>query len=137
MSVEGAGSRADAGDGMAEPGEAGVDQVVPEGRGDVRGFSDLAYQVITPYLSHPVLHRSVRIVLWVLGGVCLVATGVRLSPLPLLPLPLFGFGYYALHRVRAAGREDRPLLVWSILLLVAVVVGFWVLSVAARWVSGS
>lgn len=137
MSVEGAGSRADAGDGMATPAEAGAEQVVPEGRGDVRGFSDLAYRIITPYLSHPLLHRSVRIVLWVLGAVCLVGTGVRLSPLPLLPLPLFGFAYYALHRIRAAGTDDRPLLTWSLLLLAAVVTGFWVFSVAARWVSGA
>ena len=73
------------------------------------------------------------VVLVVLTVVCLVATGVRLSPLPLLPIPLFGFGYYALRRVRAAGTDDRPLLVWSSFVLAAILVGFWALSRVSSW----
>lgn len=109
--------------------------VVPEGRGDVRGISDLTYRIITPYLSNALLHRVMRIVLIVLAVLCLVATAVRLSPLPLLPLPLFAFAYYCLRRVRAAGHEDRRLVIWSSLLLAGLLVGFWVLSVVANWVS--
>lgn len=130
MSVEGAGP----GEG-AETATAAADTVVPEGRGDVRGISDLTYRIITPYLSHALLHRCLRIVLIVLTVVCLAGTGVRLSPLPLLPIPLFAFAYYALRRVRSAGDNDRSLLIWSSLLLAGLLVGFWTLSVVANWVS--
>jgi hypothetical protein len=131
MSVEGAGT----GQGAETATAGNADTVVPEGRGDVRGISDLTYRIITPYLSHPLLHRCVRVVLIVLAAVCLLATGVRLSPLPLLPVPLFGFAYYALRRTRSAGDNDRSLLIWSSLLLAAILVGFWTLSVVANWVS--
>jgi hypothetical protein len=135
MSVEGVGPQSGADTGRPAPAEAGSeDKVIPEGRGDVRGISDLTYRIITPYLSHPTLHRCVAVVLLVLGAVCLLATCVRLSALPLLPVPLFGLAYYALRRVRAAGDNDRALLTWSSLVLAAALVGFWVLSVAARWV---
>lgn len=134
MSVEGAGpgqGAETATTGRAED----ADTVVPEGRGDVRGISDLTYRIVTPYLSNPLVHRVLRIVLIALTVVCLIATGVRLSPLPLLPIPLFAFGYYCLRRVRAAGEADKPLVVWSSLLLAALLVGFWTLSVVANWVS--
>jgi len=135
MSVEGAGPRQGADEGTDSPRPAGdVEHVVPERR-DVRGISDLTFRIITPYLSNPVLHRCLRVVLLVLGVVCLVATGVRLSPLPLLPLPLFAVAYYALRRARAAGNNDRALLVWFATLFAAFVLGFWVLSLAGRWVS--
>ena len=135
MSVEGAGPRQRAEEGAASPEAPGhEDEVVPERR-DVRGISDLTYRIITPYLSNPLLHRAVRIGLLVLTLVCLVATGVRLSPLPLLPIPLFAVAYYALRRVRAAGDNDRSLLVWFLGLLASGLMGFWLLSVVARWVS--
>lgn len=131
MSVEGAGP----GEGAETATAGSADAVVPEGRGDVRGISDLTYRIITPYLSHSLLHRCLRIVLIVLTVVCLAGTGVRLSPLPLLPIPLFAFAYYALRRVRSAGDNDRSLLIWSSLLLAGLLVGFWTLSVVANWVS--
>jgi hypothetical protein len=134
MSVEGAGPGQGAETvttGHAED----ADKVVPEGRGDVRGISDLTYRIITPYLSNPLLHRVMRIILIVLAVVCLLATGVRLSPLPLLPIPLFAFAYYCLRRVRAAGDADKPLVIWSSLLLAGLLIGFWTLSVVANWVS--
>ncbi|MTD56907.1 hypothetical protein [Amycolatopsis pithecellobii] len=129
MSVEGT----DSGQGAETAAAVASDTVVPEGR-DVRGISDLTYRILTPYLSRPLLHRVVRIVLLVLTVVCLVATGVRLSPFPLLPIPLFAFAYFSLRRARAAGDDDRPLLVWSSLWLTGLLVGFWALSVAGNHV---
>lgn len=120
MSVEGAGQGP----------ERAVDTVVPEGRGDVRGISDLTYRIITPYLRFPLVHRVARIVLIVLTVVCLVATGVRLSPLPLLPVPLFALSYYCLRRARSAGEDDRALVLWSGFTLASAAVGFWIMSVA-------
>ncbi|HVW41230.1 MAG TPA: hypothetical protein VHC18_07765 [Amycolatopsis sp.] len=135
MSVEGAGPRQGAETGTDSPEPSGnEDEVVPERR-DVRGISDLTYRILTPYLGNPLLHRALWIVLLVLTVVCLVATGVRLSPLPLLPIPLFAVAYYALRRVRAAGDNDRGLLVWFLTLLVSGLVGFYLLSLASRWVS--
>ena len=135
MSVEGAGPRQGADEGTAAPERPGnEDEVIPERR-DVRGISDLTYRIITPYLSNPLLHRALWAVLLVLALVCLVATGVRLSPLPLVPIPLFAVAYYALRRVRAAGDNDRALLIWFLTLLGAGVVGFWALSVVGGWVS--
>jgi hypothetical protein len=135
MSVEGASPQSGAETGRPAPVPAGSeDKVIPEGRGDVRGISDLTYRIITPYLSHPVLHRCVKVVVIGLAVVCLLATAVRLSPLPLIPVPLFGFAYYALRRVRAAGDNDRALLIWSSVLLAVALLGFWLMSVAARWV---
>jgi hypothetical protein len=132
MSVEGAGPRQDAESGRPV---AGSDKVVPEGRGDVRGISDLTFRIITPYLSNSTLHRYAKIVLIVLAAVCLIATAVRFSALPLLPLPLLGGAYYALRRMRAAGEDDEPLLIWSSTFLAATLLGFWLMSVVARWVS--
>jgi hypothetical protein len=129
MSTEGAGPRRD-----GDPGgqDAATDKVVPEGRGDVRGISDLTYRIITPYLRPARLHKTVFVVLVVLAAVCVLAAGVRLSPLPLLPLPLLGVGYYALRHVRSA-QEDSRLLVWSSLCLAATLIAFWVMSVVGGW----
>src|SRR6187399_753286 len=121
MSTEGAGPRRE-----GEPGrpDATMDKVVPEGRGDVRGISDLTYRIITPYLRPARLHKIAFVVLVVLTTVCVIGAGVRLSPLPLLPLPLFGIAYYGLRHVRSA-REDSRLLIWSAVFLVGTLVGFW------------
>jgi hypothetical protein len=129
MSTEGAGPRRD-----GDPGgqDAATDKVVPEGRGDVRGISDLTYRIITPYLRHARPQKVVFIVLVVLTAVCVIAAAVRLSPLPLLSLPLFGVGYYALRRARTA-QEDSRLLFWSSLCLAATLIGFWVMSVVGNW----
>jgi hypothetical protein len=135
MSVEGAGPRQGAETGTPSPAPAGTeDKVIPEGR-DVRGISDLTYRIIAPYLSNPVLHRCVQVVLMVLAAVCVVATAVRLSALPLLPVVLFAVAYYGLRRARSAGDNDRSLLTWSSIVLAATLVGFWLLSVVATWVS--
>lgn len=133
MSVEGAGPVEGAETATAGP--ADTDRVVPEGRGDVRGISDLTYRIILPYLSNALLHRIVRIALLVLAAICLVATVVRLSPLPLIPIPIFAIAYWALHRSERAGDSDRALLTWSSLCLAASLIGFWALSVVGTWVS--
>lgn len=129
MSTEGTGPRRD-----GDPGgqDAATDKVVPEGRGDVRGISDLTYRIVTPYLRHAGLHKTVFVVLVVLAAVCVIAAGVRLSPLPLLPLPLLGVGYYALRQARSA-RQDSRLLFWSSLCLAATLIAFWVMSVVGGW----
>jgi hypothetical protein len=115
---------------------------VPEGdtanrRQEVRGIGDVAQRIVkVAYLGHPRLHRALVVVLWVLTGFCLVAIATRLSALPLIPIPLFGLGAYALRRIRSTDVEDhRRLLSWTGLFLLAVMVGFWLLSVVARWVS--
>lgn len=143
MSVEGAGpgqgaetvteppELSGAGDEAVPDRPGNEDEVVPERR-DVRGISDLTYRILTPYLGNPLLHRALWIVLLVLTVVCLVATGVRLSPLPLLPIPLFAAAYYALRRVRTAA-DDRSLLMWFLTLLASGLIGFYLLSLASRW----
>ncbi|GLY67171.1 hypothetical protein [Amycolatopsis taiwanensis] len=125
MSKEGAGPRQDAETGRPD---AGTDTVVPEGRGDVQGISDLTYRIITPYLRHERLHRACFVALVVLAAVCVIASGVRLSPFPLLPLPLLGTAYFGLRRTRSA-QGDRGLLVWSAVFLTGILVAFWVMSV--------
>lgn len=132
MSVEGA--HPAQGAETATTGQEDTDTVVPEGRGDVRGISDLTYRIILPYLGNATLHRVMRIVLLVLAAVCLLATGVRLSPLPLIPVPIFAIAYWALRKTARAGDNDRALLVWSGLWLAASIIGFWALSVVGHWV---
>ncbi|WP_435157265.1 hypothetical protein [Amycolatopsis sacchari] len=131
MSVEGAGPAQ--GTETATTGTADTETVVPEGRGDVRGISDLTYRIITPYLSHRHVQRGVLVVLIALTAVCLVATLVRLSPLPLLPVPLFAAGWFTLRKARNTTDDDRRLLLWSSLTLAAIFVGFWALSRVSSW----
>jgi hypothetical protein len=105
------------------------------GPGEVRGISDLAQRIVTvTYLGHPRLHRALVIVIIVLVVTCLIATGTRLSFLPLLPIPLLGIGAYALRRIRATKDDHRLLLAWTGLFLIATLLGFWLMSVVARWV---
>jgi hypothetical protein len=106
------------------------------GRGpdDVRGISELAQRIVTStYLHHPRLHRVLMVVLGVLMGVCVVATVTRLSPLPLLPVPLLAVAGYALRQARADPEDRRRVLAWSCLFLAATLVAFWLMSVVARW----
>jgi len=57
----------------------------------------------------------------------------RLSPLPLIPVPLFVVAGYALWRARGV-TERRPLVNWVLLFALATLVGFWLISVVGRWV---
>jgi hypothetical protein len=128
MSKEGAGPH-EAGTGRQD---AGTDKVIPEGRGDVQGISDLTYRIITPYLRDSRLHRISFVVLVVLGAVCVIAAGIRLSPFPLLPFPLLGASYYGLRKARAA-KSDPRLLFWSSVFLAGALLAFWVISVVGGW----
>jgi hypothetical protein len=125
----------DASDGAPGPVPEGDTAASP--RQEVQGIGDVAQRIVkAAYLGHPRLHRALVVVLWVLTGFCLVAIATRLSALPLIPIPLFGLGAYALRRIRSTDVEDhRRLLSWTGLFLLAVMVGFWLLSVVARWVS--
>jgi len=134
MSVEGAGPRSGSDTGVADT-VGTVDTVVPEGRDDVRGISDLTLRILTPYLSSTALHRTVLVLLTLMTLACVVAAPVRLSGWPLLPLPVLALAFFALHKVRAAGERHRPLLRWSSTLAAATLFGLWLISVMGRWVS--
>jgi hypothetical protein len=109
--------------------------VAQGGPGDVRGISDLAQRIVTAtYLGHPRLHRGLVVVVGVLVATCVIAVATRLSPLPLLPVPLLAVAAYALRRIRSTNDNHRLLLAWSALFLLATLVGFWLMSVVARWV---
>jgi hypothetical protein len=105
------------------------------GPGEVEGISDLAQRIVTAtYLGHPRLHRGLVIVVGVLIATCVIAVATRLSPLPLLPVPLLAVAAYALRRIRSTKDNHRLLLGWSALFLLATLIGFWLISVVARWV---
>lgn len=123
MTKEGAGPRQGAG---SRP-DSSSDKVVPEGGGDVRGISDLTYRIVTPYLRDGRLYRVCSVILAVFGAVCLAGSIVRLSPWPLVPLPMLGVAYFALRRTRSA-EADRPLVAWSTVFLCGSLVGFWLMS---------
>ncbi|GAB3491860.1 hypothetical protein [Amycolatopsis cihanbeyliensis] len=100
---------------------------------EVRGISELTQRLVTVlWLRHPVLHQVVAVAIGVLVAVCLVASITRLSPLPLLPLPLLGLAGYAQWRVRGATTR-KPRLAWTVILLGGIAVGFWLIGVVGRW----
>lgn len=105
---------------------------------EVRGLVELTERiVIGAYRRHPWIPRALTIVLGVLVATCLVAGVVRLSPLPLIPLPLFAVSAYALIRIKAARSADanHALVTWTGLFTGATLVGFWLISMAGRWLS--
>ncbi|WIX83271.1 hypothetical protein QRX50_22165 [Amycolatopsis carbonis] len=99
------------------------------------GIVELSERVVASVLTRfPWLYRAGNILLAALAVVCLVAVATRLSALPLIPLPLFALAWYFLRFLRAA--ETRRLqLRWALLTALATMVGFWLISVVARWVS--
>ncbi|MET7994307.1 hypothetical protein ABZU76_25765 [Amycolatopsis sp. NPDC005232] len=99
------------------------------------GIVELSERVVASILTRfPWLYRAGNIMLAVFAVVCLVAVGTRLSALPLIPLPLFALAWYFLRFLRVA--ETRRLqLRWALLTALATMVGFWLISVVARWVS--
>lgn len=135
MSVEGARPREDmdADRGASTSASAEPEVVVPVGRDGADGISDLTYQILTPVLSHPTLRRGLKIVLIVLAGVCVLAALVRLSPLPLIALPVPAVGAYAWRRMRAVRDNDRLLLIWSCVAAGAVLFTLWLFSAIPRW----
>src|SRR3954470_20350592 len=100
---------------------------------DVQGIGDLARRlVVGAYRRHPRWFRTYAVVLGGLVVVCLVGAGVRLSPLPLVPLPLFAVAAHAQRRLRGVGEDHKLLMIWSGIYFGAVLVGFWLMSVMAR-----
>jgi len=88
---------------------------------EVRGLVELTERIVLgAYRGHPWIPRALTIALGVLVATCLVAGVVRLSPLPLIPLPLFAGSAYALVR-------------WTGLFTGATLAGFWLISMAGRW----
>ncbi|QWF77438.1 hypothetical protein [Amycolatopsis sp. CA-230715] len=100
---------------------------------DVQGIGDLARRlVVGAYRRHPRWARTYAVVVGVLVVACLAGAGVRLSPLPLVPLPLFAVAAYAQRRLRGVGKAHKPLMIWSGVFFGALFVGFWLMSVMAR-----
>jgi len=100
----------------------------------VLGFRELSERVVASvFARYPWLYRVLAGTLGLFVVVCVVATVSRLSPLPLLPVPLFAVAGYALWRLRdVPGR--RELLSWVLVFTCATMVGFWLISVVGRWV---
>jgi hypothetical protein len=104
----------------------------PAGR--VLGFRELSERVIASVaVRYPWLNRVLMGVLAVFTGTCVVAVVARLSPLPLIPVPLFVVAAYGLWQARGV-TERRQLFNWVLLFAVATMVGFWLIAVVGRWV---
>ena len=100
----------------------------------VLGFRELSERVVaSAYVRYPWLQRVLLGMLAVFTGTCVVATVSRLSPLPLIPVPFFVAGGYALWQLRGV-QDRRQLLSWVMLFALATMVGFWLISVVGRWV---
>ena len=102
--------------------------------GKLLGFRELSERVVaSAFERSPWLNRVLMGVLAVFTGTCVVAVVARLSPLPLLPVPLFLVAGYGLRRARGV-QERRQLSSWVLLFAIATVVGFWLIAVVGRWV---
>ena len=102
--------------------------------GTVLGFRELSERVIASVFDrYPWLNRVLTGVLAVFTGTCVVAVVARLSPLPLIPVPLFVVAGYGLWRARGVTAR-RQLFNWVLLFGLATMVGFWLISVVGRWV---
>jgi hypothetical protein len=108
--------------------------VEPAPAGPVLGFRELSERVIaSAFDRYPWLNRVLMGMLAVFTGTCVVAVVARLSPLPLIPVPLFVVGGYALWQARGVSGR-RQLFNWILLFALATLVGFWLISVVGRWV---
>ncbi|WP_103348745.1 hypothetical protein [Amycolatopsis sp. CA-128772] len=100
----------------------------------VLGFRELSERVIaSAFERYPWLNRVLMGVLAVCTGTCVVAVVARLSPLPLIPVPLFVVAGYALRQARGVTAR-RPFVNWVVLFALATLLGFWLISVVGRWV---
>ncbi|WP_318306457.1 hypothetical protein [Amycolatopsis solani] len=129
-SFPGTGGTAPGGGVQAPPAPATVAVAV----GPVLGFRELSERVIASVFDrYPWLNRVLMGVLAVFTGTCVVAVVARLSPLPLIPVPLFLVAGYGLWQARGV-TERRQLVNWVLLFALATMVGFWLISVVGRWV---
>ncbi|MBB4689735.1 hypothetical protein [Amycolatopsis jiangsuensis] len=123
------------GDDTADPAEAVSSDPAGSSPATPVGIVELSERVVGSVLTRcPWLPRASEIFLGLCTLVCLVAIGTRLSPLPLIPIPLFGAAYLFLHRLRTAQTRVHQLR-WSLLSALSAMIGFWLISVVARWVS--
>jgi hypothetical protein len=98
------------------------------------GFRELSERVIaSAFERSPWLNRVLMGVLAVCTGTCVVAVVARLSPLPLIPVPLFLVAGYGLWRARGV-QDRRQLFGWVLLFALAAILGFWLIAVVGRWV---
>lgn len=98
------------------------------------GFRELSERVIASVFErYRWLNRVLMGVLAVCTGTCVVAVVARLSPLPLIPVPLFLVAGYGLWQARGV-RDRRQLFSWVLLFGLATIVGFWLIAVVGRWV---
>ncbi|MFF0145047.1 hypothetical protein [Amycolatopsis sulphurea] len=122
------------GDDTANPAEAVLPEVAGP-RPTPVGLVELSERVVASILNRcPWLFRAVEIFLAACTVVCLIAIATRRSPLPLLPIPLFGVTYLLLRRLRTAETRAHRFR-WSMLTALAAMAGFWLVSVVGRWVS--
>ena len=102
--------------------------------GPVLGFRELSERVIASVADrYPWLHRVLMGMLAVFTGTCVVAVVSRLSPLPLIPMPLFVVAAYGLRQARGV-TDRRQLFNWVLLFALTTLVGFWLIAVVGRWV---
>ena len=96
------------------------------------GLLELAERFATPaYLANPLLHRVAGVLLGLCTALSVAGTVTRGSLLPLLPLPLYAVAAVALWRLHRAD-GPRPVLGWSVLLVLAGGSGFWAMSGVAK-----
>jgi hypothetical protein len=101
----------------------------------VLGFRELSERVVASvFTRYPWLYRVLAGILVLLVAVCVVAVVSRLSPLPLVPVPLFLAAGYALWRLRGVS-DRRELLSWVVVYSCATLIGFWLIAVVGRWVA--
>lgn len=122
------------GGGVQAPPAPVPDPAAPVFVGPVLGFRELSERVIASAVDrYPWLNRALMGVLAVCTGTCVIAVVARLSPLPLIPVPLFLLGGYGLWQARGV-TDRRQLFNWVLLFALATMVGFWLISVVGRWV---
>jgi len=128
------GSGAAPGGGVQAPAPPAPEPAGTTPAGPVLGFRELSERVIASVADrYPWLNRVLMGMLAVFTGTCVVAVVSRLSPLPLIPVPLFVVAAYALWQARGV-TERRQLVNWVVLFAVATMVGFWLIAVVGRWV---
>ncbi|KDN22859.1 hypothetical protein [Amycolatopsis rifamycinica] len=128
------GSGAAPGGGVQAPAPPAPEPAGTTPAGRVLGFRELSERVIASAADrYPWLPRVLMGMLAVFTGTCVVAVVSRLSPLPLIPVPLFVVAAYGLRQARGV-TERRQLFNWVLLFGVATMVGFWLIAVVGRWV---
>ena len=128
------GSGAAQGGGVQAPAPPAPEPAGTTPAGPVLGFRELSERVIASVADrYPWLHRVLMGMLAVFTGTCVVAVVSRLSPLPLIPVPLFVVAAYGLRQARGV-TERRQLFNWVLLFALATIVGFWLIAVVGRWV---